>query len=26
VTDEGLVAVYQHGLEVGRTFLERWKA
>jgi hypothetical protein len=25
VTDEGLVAGYQHGLEVGRAFVERWK-
>lgn len=24
VTDEGLVAGYAHGLEVGRTFLEEW--
>jgi len=26
VSDEGLVAGYEHGLEVGRGFLERWKA
>ena len=25
VTDEGLVAGYQHGLEVGRKFVERWR-
>jgi hypothetical protein len=25
VTDEGLVAGYQHGLEVGRKFVEQWK-
>jgi predicted acylesterase/phospholipase RssA len=24
VTDEGLVAGYQHGLEIGRRFVERW--
>ncbi len=25
VSDEGLVAGYQHGLEVGRTFIEQWQ-